>query len=179
MRVGDSRVSPARSASAAYCEGFAPIAGRDAAVVILGTLPSTASVAAGEYYAHGRNAFWRIMAELYDARGDYAARCATLIDAGVAVWDVLAASERRGSLDANIRVASARANDFETFFAAHPDIRRIGFNGRKAETLFRRLVAPQIVADLPETVVLPSTSPAHAALRFDQKLAAWRRMLAD
>ena len=159
--------------------GFPPIARADAKVLILGSLPSQASLAAGRYYAHPRNAFWPIAAALFAAHGDYSARCSALMDAGVAVWDVLAASERPGSLDADIREGTARANDFDSFFAAHDRIRRIGFNGRKAEALFRRLVRPQLKQEPPQTVLLPSTSPAHATLTVDEKLAAWRRLLAD
>lgn len=159
--------------------GFPPIARDDATLLILGSLPSQASLTAGQYYAHERNGFWPIMAELYGARGDYEARCSALMEAGVAVWDVLEASERPGSLDADIRLGTARANDFEAFFAVHDSIRRIGFNGRKAEALFQRFVCPQLSEDPPEAVLLPSTSPAHAALSVDEKLAIWRRLLAD
>lgn len=119
------------------------------------------------------------MAELFGARGDYQARSTALMDAGIAVWDVLEASERPGSLDADIRSDTARANDFGSFFAAHRGIRRIAFNGRKAHALFRRLVRPRLTDDLPDTLLLPSTSPAHAALSVDEKLAIWRRLLAE
>lgn len=162
-----------------FARGFPPIARHDATRLILGSLPSQASLAAGQYYAHGRNAFWSIMAELYGARGDYKARCSALMEAGVAVWDVLEASERPGSLDADIQLETARPNDFAAFLATHADICRIGFNGRKAEALFQRLVRPQLAQVPPQTVLLPSTSPAHAALSVDEKLAIWRRLLAD
>ena len=158
--------------------GFEPIAALDARVLILGTLPSRRSLEMSEYYAHPRNAFWRIMGELVAAEGDYPARCRALKDAGIAVWDVLHSSVRPGSLDADIRMDTARPNDFARFFARHPDVRRVGLNGRKAEDLYRRLVLPTLDAPSQELVSLPSTSPAHAAMPFDKKLEIWRSMLA-
>ena len=159
--------------------GFEPIARSDARILILGSLPGKKSLDASQYYAHERNVFWRIMADLYAAQGDYQQRCLALLDARVAVWDVLRQSVRPGSLDANIRIDSAVANDFDGFLAAHPQLQRIGFNGRKAEALFRRLVLPSLKRDVCKLVLLPSTSPAHAALPFDKKLAIWRSMLLD
>lgn len=149
----------------------------DARILILGSLPSERSVAAGQYYAHPQNAFWRIMGELVGASGDYVQRCEALVRHGIALWDVLAASVRPGSMDADIRVESAQVNDFNRFFREHPDIRRICFNGRKAEQIFLKFRRRPVVAV--EFVTLPSTSPAYASMRYDEKLERWRRALAD
>ena len=168
----DNRSSPETST------GFPPIAGPDARILILGSLPSRRSLEVSEYYAHPRNAFWRIMRELVGAEGEYAERCRSLIEAGIAVWDVLHSSVRPGSLDADIRMDTARPNDFAAFFARHPGVRRVGLNGRKAEEIYRRRVLPKLDTPSPELVSLPSTSPAHAAMSFDKKLGIWRSMLA-
>lgn len=117
------------------------------------------------------------MSVLFGADGDYRQRCEALVSARVALWDVLAESVRPGSLDSAIRMHTARVNDFPAFLGAHPDIRRIGFNGRKAETMFRRLVLPELGSPVPELVSLPSTSPAHAALTVEDKLRIWRERL--
>jgi TDG/mug DNA glycosylase family protein len=143
-------------------------------VLILGSMPGAASLERGEYYAYERNAFWDIMGRLFDAGRDksYAQRTRILKDNGVALWDVLDACVRPGSLDADIR--DAEPNDFAAFLAKHRRIERIAFNGGAAQKFFRRHIgAPDGV----ELVRLPSTSPAHAALRFEQKLAEWRRAL--
>ncbi len=158
--------------------GFAPIVGADPTVLILGSLPGVRSIEAGEYYAHARNAFWPIMRKLYGVEGGYAERCAQLTRHGVAVWDVLRSSVRPGSLDADIQQETAQPNDFAEFFSTHSSVARIGFNGRKAEDLYRRLVLPKLNAPSHELVSLPSTSPAHAAMSFDKKLEVWRSMLA-
>jgi hypoxanthine-DNA glycosylase len=92
---------------------------------------------------------------------------------------VLQAGEREGSLDAAIVPASIVVNDFGAFFARHPKIRSICFNGRTAAGLYRRRVAPTLAPDLAavETRVLPSTSPAHASLKLGEKLALWSAAL--
>lgn len=157
--------------------GFPPVARRDAQLLILGSLPGVRSIEAAEYYAQPQNAFWRIMGELVGAGPElgYAARLRRLKERRIALWDVAAAAERPGSLDAAIVSASVEANDFGTFLAAHARIGRIFFNGAKAAELYRRLVLPTLAepyASIP-VVRLPSTSPAHAGMPFARKLAAW------
>ena len=158
-------------------QGFPPIARADARVLILGSLPSRASLQAQEYYAHPRNAFWIVMKALAGADGDYAARCEALKAHGIAVWDVLSSSVRPGSLDADIDLDTARPNDFGRFLAGHEDIRLVCFNSRKAEAMFRTLVFPKLSAASFETALLPSTSPAHASLSVAEKLAIWRGII--
>ena len=156
--------------------GFPPVADARARCLILGSMPGAASLAAGAYYAHPRNAFWRIMGELVGAGPQlpYAERLLRLQEAGIALWDVLAACERPGSLDADIVPASVRSNDFRGFLAAHPQIERVCFNGTAAENLFRRHVLPALENAGLRLLRLPSTSPAHAARGYEEKLAAWR-----
>lgn len=157
--------------------GFPPVARHDARVLVLGSLPSEASLRAGEYYAHPRNAFWKIMQEIAGASGSYEERCRALMDAGIAVWDVLASSVRPGSLDADIRMSSVVPNDFEAFLSEHDCLRLVCFNGRKAEEIFRRLVLPSISAGALDFASLPSTSPAYASLSVADKLSEWRGII--
>lgn len=161
-------------------EGFPPVVGAGPRLLILGSMPGRASLVAGRYYAHPRNAFWPIMGRLFGAGPDlpYERRLQCLMAHGVALWDVMAACERPGSLDADIRPGSVRANDFGALFARCPTIRRLAFNGSAAEAAFRRHVQPFLPQHLP-AVRLPSTSPAHAAAGFDAKLAAWSVIVAD
>ncbi|GMV56087.1 MAG: DNA-deoxyinosine glycosylase [Betaproteobacteria bacterium] len=157
-------------------QGFPPIADADARVLILGSMPGLASLRAGEYYAHPRNAFWPIMGALIGAAPalPYAVRVALLRTHGIALWDVLASCVRSGSLDAGIEPGSVIANDFASFFRTHTAIRRIYFNGAAAEASFRRHVLPGLASPILPHHRLPSTSPAHAAMSFERKLAAWR-----
>ena len=162
---------------------FAPLACAASRLLILGSMPGAASLAAGEYYAHPRNAFWPIIDSVFGVRRDlpYAARVQGLSAHGIALWDVLGTCERSGSLDAAIVTESMIANDFNAFFTTHPRIERIAFNGAAAERAYRRQVEPQLsVAQraLP-SIRLPSTSPAHASLTLAGKIERWRAFLLD
>jgi len=116
------------------------------------------------------------MQELYGIAGDYNERCAGLTDCRLALWDVLRESVRRGSLDADIQRASALANDFGVFLRAHENIEVLGFNGKKAEQLFRSMVPKEHYQHV-RLVGLPSTSPAYAAMPFADKLNLWSARL--
>lgn len=158
-------------------QGLAPIENPQARVLILGSMPGDASLKAARYYAHPRNLFWTFMGELVGASTalPYEARIERLREAGIALWDVIARCERQGSLDSAIR--GEEANDFASFFGAHPRLRRILFNGAKAEATFARQVPPAL---LPPDVVcqrLPSTSPANQFQPVASKLEAWRAAL--
>lgn len=155
-------------------KGLPPIIDERARVLILGSFPSEASLAARQYYAHRQNQFWRILAAVLGVplpEMDYAARQAAVRAAGVAIWDVYASCEREGSLDAAIRTAVA--NDFARLKKSAPRLSRVCFNGRTAARF-----APQLEALGLDTLVLPSTSPANAGWSFARKLAAWREGLA-
>lgn len=158
---------------------FAPVADVRAAILILGSMPGDASLAARQYYAHKQNAFWRIMAELlsFDPEIPYVDKVQALRSAHVALWDVLHSCKRAGSLDAGIEVETQIANDFVTFFHRHCHITHIYFNGSKAETCFKQLVAPKIEYGRFCYNRLPSTSPANASISFVRKLEAWRVIL--
>ncbi|HEY3515617.1 MAG TPA: DNA-deoxyinosine glycosylase [Gammaproteobacteria bacterium] len=161
--------------------GFPPIADARARVLVLGSLPGVKSLEMREYYAQPYNAFWRIMGELAGAGPalEYPARLVRLRAHGIAVWDVLAAGEREGSLDSAIVPASIVVNDFNAFFERHRQLRLICFNGNTAAGLFTRKVLPGLAPEWAaiERRALPSTSPAYASLRFEQKLARWREAL--
>lgn len=161
--------------------GFEPVAGPGARVLILGTLPGAASLASGQYYAQPRNAFWTIMGEVANAGPElpYEERLKQLEVRKIALWDVCASAVRPGSLDAAIQRASIVPNDFDGFFSAHPDLEVVCFNGQRAAALFERLVWARLGGQWSRLrlVTLPSTSPAYASVRVDQKIDAWRAAL--
>jgi hypoxanthine-DNA glycosylase len=154
-------------------QSFPPIVSKRSKLLILGSMPGDASLKAGQYYAHPRNAFWRIMDELFGAGPSlpYQERAAILQSVGVALWDSLRACTRPGSLDASI--TEEVANDFQALFAKYPNITHVFFNGSKAEAAFRRHALPALSEDCQIFARLPSTSPAHAAMRFEAKVHAW------
>ena len=158
--------------------GFPPIATADARLLILGSLPGQASLAAHQYYAQPQNAFWRIMGALFDAGLDipYAERVDRLRSNRIALWDVCKSAARPGSLDSAIDLATVVPNDFAGFLRMHPRIEWVCTNGATAHRLYRRLVQPGLplhARALP-LHLLPSTSPAHASLRLEPKLQRWR-----
>jgi hypoxanthine-DNA glycosylase len=139
-----------------------------------------ASLEAVQYYAHPRNAFWPIMGELFavNHKASYESRICELEKLPLILWDTLQACRRPGSLDSNIDISSAQANDFPALLRQSPDISAIAFNGATSEKYFRKLVVPILpgITDI-ELLRMPSTSPANAGISFAQKLAAWRRIL--
>jgi hypoxanthine-DNA glycosylase len=170
-------------------ESKKPIARPDARVLVLGSIPSEASLAAGQYYGHPRNAFWYLMQALF-AQGepriepanllDYARREHMLMDARVALWDVFQTAERpNSSLDSAIVLDSAVPNPIPEFLLAHPQIHSVLFNGTTAESFFGRFIMqrieehPQLVTRELRYTRLPSTSPANASVSFAGKLEAW------
>ena len=155
---------------------FPPVAPPGATVLILGSMPSVESLARGFYYAHPRNAFWRILAEVYGEplSADIPAKVALLHRHGIALWDVLESCERQGSLDSAIR--QPRPNDFEGLFARCPGIDRILLNGGTAARLFMKHGSAYLENRSWER--LPSTSPAYT-LPYERKLALWRRALSN
>jgi len=158
-------------------EGFPPIAEPAAKVLILGTLPGQLSLERGEYYAQPRNSFWRLMSDIFGIAADlpYSTRTQRLTSHGVAVWDVCKAAYRSGSLDASIRAGSEQPNNFITFYREYRSIRLVCFNGAKAAAMYRDRVLGELPRELKEmrSAVLPSTSAAHAAMRYEDKLKRW------
>jgi len=131
-----------------------------------------------QYYAHPQNAFWKLIARIFDVEPSlpYPRRVKVLTANRIALWDVLAAAERPGSLDSSIVHASVQVNDFAAFYRSHARIRRVCFNGRKAEDLYRRFVLPGLPAEFAsiQYLSLPSTSPAHAGMPFAEKMVRWK-----
>ena len=152
--------------------GLAPVIAPDTRILVLGSFPGAASLAAQQYYAHPRNQLWPLLSALTgDALAGlaYADRLPRLLAHGIGLWDVLGACQRSGSLDAAIRAPAA--NDFAQLRLRCPALASVGFNGQAAGKF-----APQFDAAGYRTLVLPSTSPAHASMTFEQKLAAWRAL---
>lgn len=153
--------------------GLAPVIDAGVRILVLGSFPGAASLAAGKYYAHPRNQFWALISAVIGedlASLPYETRLSRLLAHRVGLWDVLAGCEREGSLDSAIRKPAA--NDFERLRSLCPELETVGFNGQASGKF-----APQFAAAGYRTVVLPSSSPAHMAMSFEQKLGAWRRLV--
>jgi hypoxanthine-DNA glycosylase len=150
---------------------FAPFAFADTRILILGSLPGEASLAAQRYYAHPQNQFWRLTGAVIGredlASLDYEARLEVLIAAGIGVWDAIASATRNGSLDAAIR--EVQHAELADLVATLPQLRAVAFNGATAARIGRRLLEGASVA----LIDLPSSSPAFAAMTFAHKRDRW------
>jgi len=155
--------------------GLAPVLDAGVRILVLGSFPGVASLAAGQYYAHPRNQFWRLISSVTGedlAALPYAERLPRLLEHGVGLWDVLGECERVGSLDSAIRKPAA--NDFDRLRELCPLLDTVGFNGQASGKF-----APQFTAAGYRTIVLPSSSPAYMAMSFEQKYEIWRRLRRD
>lgn len=153
--------------------GLPPVLDQRTRILVLGSFPGAASLAASQYYAHPRNQFWPMMSALLEddlAAMPYEKRVKRLQGHGVGLWDVIVACERKGSLDSAIR--RAQNADFGFLAQACPRLQTIGFNGKAAGR-----AEPRFADAGYRTLVLPSTSPAYVQLSFQQKLAQWRALL--
>jgi len=159
-------------------DGFAPIVSANARVLILGSMPSEASLLKQQYYGHNRNAFWPMMSALFgfDPELCYQRRKEMLMENGIAVWDVMQSCSRSGSSDANIKLATIRINDLAGFFAEYKCIKQVFFNGKMAERVYQQRILPVLKHRFSylEYHCLPSTSPAYASLKLEQKIEAWK-----
>lgn len=158
--------------------GLAPLVSLETQLLILGSFPSAASLAAQQYYGHPHNQFWPIFQAIWPAGADrtgadsYENNSKALLSRGLDLWDVYGACERQGSLDSRIRQPTL--NDFAQLRRSCPGLRAIAHNGGES---FRHAGLVQLpgLPSLPSHR-LPSTSPAHAAWSFERKLAAWRAL---
>jgi hypoxanthine-DNA glycosylase len=153
---------------------FPPFVNDEAEILILGTMPGAMSLAKQEYYAHRQNAFWKIMYSLYaelPVSEDFAEKVKLLQQNKIAIWDVLANCERKGSLD--IHIKNQVENDIEGLLNEYPKIKKILFNGKESYKYFQKKFGH---IEGISFHVMPSTSPANT-IKFEQKLAAWREAL--
>ena len=152
--------------------GLPPVATRTTRVLLLGSFPGAASLAAQRYYAYPQNQFWRLVGDSIgvDLQSlGYARRLTALKRARLGLWDVIGVCRRAGSLDGNIR--DAVFNDFGALVARCPALERACFNGKTAAKHLAHVASFGL-----EVRVLPSSSPANTT-RYEQKLQAWQQAL--
>lgn len=156
--------------------GFEPVWRADARLLILGSMPSVESLNQSFYYAHPRNAFWPMMAQILGEAVPQSIdeKKNMLLRHRIALWDTVCSCEREGSLDSAIR--SAQANDFEKLYRNCPQLRYVFFNGAAAQQLYQRLVSREDGRFVFRR--MPSTSPAYT-LKYESKLAAWQQAVKE
>jgi TDG/mug DNA glycosylase family protein len=157
-----------------YDHPFPPIIDDRTRVLFLGSFPSIASFQQAFYYAHPRNAFWPIIEEIFDVKlENNEAKKAFCLEKGIGLWDVIGSCERSNSSDTNLK--KSVPNDFAALLKRYPHIRAIVFTGKKSYDLFQKYFKDLNVAQ----VLLPSTSPAHAAMKRSEKKAIYETFLEE
>lgn len=153
---------------------FEPISDSNAEVLILGTMPGDKSLELGEYYGHPRNRFWKIISTITknDLPQTYSEKKKLLLKSKIGIWDVAHKAVRKGSLDSAIK--DELPNDLEGFISNHKNLRVIGFNGTKSETLFNKYFNRHSELTY---ISLPSTSPANTGIDFANICEIWRQIL--
>lgn len=158
-----------------YCTGFAPSIDANCTHLILGSMPSIASLGAQQYYAHPQNRFWPLMTRILEQTTPpiiYEERLAMLLRHHIALWDSIASCERPGSLDADIK--NEQGNDFTALLAQYPHIHTICFNGGKSFQCFKKYNKELLSRQDLHFHKLPSTSPANARWKMERLEEAWK-----
>lgn len=153
---------------------FPPIVDKDSRILLLGTMPGEESLRLQQYYGHKSNQFWKILFTLFNKPffSDYEERKKLVKDNNIALWDVLSSCEGEGSADSCIK--NEAANDFESFFAAYPQIKVIFFTSAKAAEFYKRYIG---FDDSRTYHTLPSPSSAYAKMRLKEKIEKWKVLL--
>jgi hypoxanthine-DNA glycosylase len=155
-----------------YSHPFPPILDQNTRILFLGSFPSIASFEQAFYYAHPRNAFWPILEEIFDVKlENNVAKKAFCVEKGIGLWDVIGSCERSNSSDTNLK--NCVQNDFEKLLRDYPHIKALGFTGKKSYALFMKYFKDLEI----EKYSLPSTSPAHAAIKKEEKRKIYKDFL--
>ena len=165
--------SPADARMPPVLTGLGPVLDRHTRVLLLGSFPGAASLAAQQYYGHPQNQFWKLLSAVLDidlVAMPYPQRLKALLANNIGLWDVIAACERSGSLDSAIR--NARHNDFAPLKSRCPNLKRVCFNGKTSGKLEGAFAEAGF-----ETLVLPSSSPANASWSFARKVEVWSEII--
>ena len=153
-----------------------PVIFPDSKVLILGSFPSIKSFEEGFYYAHPRNQFWPILAAVYNepvqTKEDKIALCKKH---NIALFDSAASLKRDAKNSSDTNLKNIEVNDFEKLLAQYPNIKTILFTGKKAQQIFNKKYKHLQI----KKILLPSTSPAYASMKFKEKLAKYREVLED
>ena len=144
---------------------FDPIVFNDTKTLILGSFPSIKSFENAFYYAHPRNQFWKLLEAVTGYPVNNRDQKIWLLkENGLGVWDMVAACERDNSLDTSL--SHVKVNDIPALLERYPSIIKLAFTGKKAQALFEKHFGDLDI----ERVYLPSPSPAHASMTFEEKV---------
>ena len=150
---------------------FQPIINSESKILILGSIPGIKSIEMQQYYAHPQNKFWKIISEIFNEEFslNYQERIKILQKHHIALWDVIDTCERKGSLDSEIR--NEEANKIGDLLQDFPNVKAIFCNGQKSYKNLQKILGKDFYLPI---FVLPSTSPANASMKYEEKLFSWK-----
>jgi TDG/mug DNA glycosylase family protein len=157
-----------------FCRSFKPLIARDARVLILGSMPGPEALRKQQYYGFKGNHFWKLLPDLFEETPPetYEQKLALVKRHKIALWDVIGTCVRPGALDGSIR--NLLPNDIPGLLKKHPNIRAVFINGQFAYKTFLKHFDGEVAVPVH---VLPSTSPANAAMPIAEKARRWREIL--
>lgn len=157
-----------------YKKSFESIISLEPRILILGSLPGDLSLEINQYYGHPRNRFWKMMFEIFETEfsEDYEMRNQLILQNKFALWDVAYSADRKGSMDVDLKNVSP--NQIDELLNEHPTIKKIIFNGKKAEQLFWKYFDKKLSV---EYISLPSTSPANAQFSYERLMEIWKKAI--
>ncbi len=152
---------------------FKPFIDKSSLVLILGTMPGPTALRKREYYGFSGNHFWKIIFRHFGIKRplSYPEKINLLRKNRIALWDVFGECIREGALDQSIQ--KTKLNPIPEMLKKFPNVKAILLNGRTSEKTFRTHFE---FVSIP-AVYVPSTSPAHAGLSFEQKYRIWAKVL--
>lgn len=148
---------------------FPPLYDENSQILILGSFPSVKSREAMFFYGHPQNRFWKVASRIFGAPVPETIdeKKKFLLSNKIALWDVIASCEIKGSSDSSIK--NAVPNDLSEIFKK-ADIKHIFVNGKTAEKYYNKYTKNTVGK---AAVCLPSTSPANAAWTVERLVKAW------
>lgn len=157
----------------AQIHNIPPLCDENSKLLILGSFPSVKSREQGFFYGHPQNRFWKVLAAVFDCGTPMTVpeKKVFLYSRNLALWDVIASCEIKGSSDSSID--KVIANDIGMILE-RCKIQKIFTNGNTSSNLYRKLIYPK--TGIKDTR-LPSTSPANAAWSLDKLIEAWRALI--
>ncbi|QOP45576.1 DNA-deoxyinosine glycosylase [Sulfurimonas paralvinellae] len=148
-----------------------PVIFPDSKILILGSFPSIKSLEEGFYYAHPRNQFWPILSQIFNEKATTKEKKTALCKKHhLALFDSAKSLQREKGNSSDTNLKNIEVNDFKTLLQKYPNIELILFTGKKAEQIFNKKYKYLPI----KRVTLPSTSPAHASMKFEEKLQRYK-----
>ena len=143
-------------------ESLKPFVPKGARILILGSFPSIATRAAGFYYAHKTNRFWKVLAAIFDEKEltSIQEKKDFLTRHKIALYDTIEACDIQASSDASIKnVISAKETIEE--IKRKERISYVFTTGSTSSKLYQKYIGK-------DNIPLLSPSAANAATSFEK-----------